>query len=83
MTDGQYGYIVATINTGEARIPGHGPFLSEVCRILHSNYGTRRDNPHIRHSYASTTAIYTSVSNDFKTKTLQAALARVYPPREQ
>ena len=32
----------------------------------------------VGHSYASTTAIYTSVSNDFKTKTLQAALGRVY-----
>ena len=32
----------------------------------------------VGHSYASTTAIYTSVSDDFKTKTLQAALRRVY-----
>ena len=35
------------------------------------------------HAYASTTAIYASVSNDFKTKTLQAALKRVYAPTEQ
>ena len=34
----------------------------------------------VGHAFASTTAIYTSVSNDFKTKTLQAALKRVYAP---
>jgi len=34
----------------------------------------------VGHAYASTTAIYTSVSNDFKNKTLQAALKRVYAP---
>jgi len=32
----------------------------------------------VGHSCASTTAIYTSVSNDFKTKTLHAALRRLY-----
>lgn len=37
----------------------------------------------VGHAYASTTAIYASVSNDFKTKTLQAALQRVYAPTEQ
>ncbi|HYO19550.1 MAG TPA: hypothetical protein VES02_12885 [Dermatophilaceae bacterium] len=40
----------------------------------------------VGHAYASTTAIYASVSNDFKTKTLQAALKRVYtsdPSKEQ
>ncbi len=34
----------------------------------------------VGHSWASTTAIYASVSNDFKIKTLQAALKRVYAP---
>ena len=34
----------------------------------------------VGHAFASTTAIYTSVSNDFKNKTLQAALKRVYAP---
>ncbi|WP_235835739.1 hypothetical protein [Arthrobacter terricola] len=34
----------------------------------------------VGHSYASTTAIYTSVSNDFKNKALQSALKRVYTP---
>ena len=32
----------------------------------------------VGHAYASTTAIYTSVSDDFKHKALQTALARVY-----
>jgi integrase len=37
----------------------------------------------VGHAYASTTAIYASVSNDFKTRTLQAAQKRVYAPTEQ
>jgi len=36
------------------------------------------DHPHNGHAYASTTAIYANVSDDFKTKTLQHALRRVY-----
>ncbi|MHB1534820.1 MAG: hypothetical protein ACYC1D_09460 [Acidimicrobiales bacterium] len=41
------------------------------------------DHPCIKHAYASTTAIYASVSNDFKNKTLQNALRRVYPGRDK
>ena len=37
----------------------------------------------VGHAFASTTAIYTSVSNDFKNKTLQAALKRVYAPNDR
>jgi hypothetical protein len=37
----------------------------------------------VGHAYASTTAIYASVSDDFKHQTLRAALARVYGPRNE
>ena len=42
--------------------------------------GLKMIQEQVGHAYASTTAIYTSVSNDFKNKTLQAALKRVYAP---
>ncbi|MFD4323636.1 tyrosine-type recombinase/integrase [Nocardioides sp. NPDC058538] len=52
---------------------------SYVTYLVEFGYPERFVTEQVGHSYASTTAIYTSVSNDFKTKTLQSALARVYP----
>ncbi|MGH4001515.1 MAG: tyrosine-type recombinase/integrase, partial [Pseudonocardiaceae bacterium] len=51
---------------------------SYVTHLVEFGYPERFVTEQVGHSYASTTAIYTSVSNDFKTKTLQTALARVY-----
>jgi site-specific recombinase XerD len=55
---------------------------SYVTHLVEFGYPERFVTEQVGHSYASTTAIYTSVSNDFKTKTLQAALARVYGAKE-
>ena len=55
---------------------------SYVTHLIEFGYPERFVTEQVGHSYASTTAIYTSVSNDFKTKTLQAALARVYPDHD-
>ena len=49
-----------------------------MTHLIEFGYPERFVTEQVGHSYASTTAIYTSVSNDFKTKTLQAALERVY-----
>ncbi|MDO5737611.1 MAG: tyrosine-type recombinase/integrase, partial [Propionibacteriaceae bacterium] len=51
---------------------------SYVTHLVEFGYPERFVTEQVGHSYASTTAIYTSVSNDFKTKTLEAALQRVY-----
>ncbi len=51
---------------------------SYVTHLIEFGYPERFVTEQVGHSYASTTAVYTSVSNDFKTKTLRAALARVY-----
>ena len=51
---------------------------SYVTHLVEFGYPERFVTEQVGHSYASTTAIYTSVSDDFKTKTLQAALSRVY-----
>ncbi|WP_223881383.1 tyrosine-type recombinase/integrase [Nesterenkonia ebinurensis] len=56
---------------------------SYVTHLIEFGYPERFVTEQVGHSHASTTAIYTSVSNDFKTKTLKAALARVYEPREE
>jgi len=53
---------------------------SYVTHLIEFGYPERFVQEQVGHSHASTTAIYTSVSNDFKNKTLQAALARVYAP---
>ena len=51
--------------------------------LIEFGYPERFVQEQVGHAYASTTAIYASVSNDFKTKTLQGALKRVYAPTEQ
>ena len=56
---------------------------SYVTHLIEHGYPERFVTEQVGHTYASTTAIYTSVSNDFKNKTLQAALARVYGPAEK
>ncbi len=56
---------------------------SYVTHLIEFGYPERFVTEQVGHSYASTTAIYTSVSNDFKTKTLKAALARVYMTEEE
>lgn len=56
---------------------------SYVTHLIEFGYPERFVTEQVGHSYASTTAIYTSVSNDFKTKTLKAALARVYDTKEE
>lgn len=56
---------------------------SYVTHLIEFGYPERFVTEQVGHSYASTTAIYTSVSNDFKTKTLQAALRRVYPTHDE
>jgi integrase/recombinase XerC len=56
---------------------------SYVTHLIEHGYPERFVTEQVGHTYASTTAIYTSVSNDFKNKTLQAALARVYRGDEE
>jgi site-specific recombinase XerD len=55
---------------------------SYVTHLIEFGYPERFVTEQVGHSYASTTAIYTSVSDDFKTKTLHAALQRVYGTAE-
>ena len=56
---------------------------SYVTHLIEYGYPERFVQEQVGHAYASTTAIYASVSNDFKQKTLQAALSRVYPTNEK
>lgn len=51
---------------------------SYVTHLIEHGYPERFVTEQVGHAFASTTAIYTSVSNDFKNKALQQALARVY-----
>lgn len=54
---------------------------SYVTHLVEFGYPERFVTEQVGHRAGSTTAIYTSVSNDFKNKTLKAALARVYGER--
>ena len=56
---------------------------SYVTHLVEFGYPERFVQEQVGHAYASTTAIYASVSNDFKDKTLKAALERVYAPTDQ
>jgi len=68
----------------EAGLPGeltpHCLRHSYVTHLVEFGYPERFVQEQVGHSYASTTAIYTSVSNDFKNRTLAHALSRVYTP---
>lgn len=56
---------------------------SYVTHLIEFGYPEKFVTDQVGHRWGSTTAIYTSVSNDFKNKTLRAALARVYTPRDR
>ena len=56
---------------------------SYVTHLIEFGYPERFVQEQVGHAYAATTAIYTSVSNDFKHKTLTTALQRVYAPGDQ
>ncbi len=53
---------------------------SYVTHLIEFGYPERFVQEQVGHAFASTTAIYAGVSDDFKAKTLQAALARVHDP---
>jgi integrase/recombinase XerC len=53
---------------------------SYVTHLVEFGYPERFVQEQVGHSYASTTAIYTSVSSDFKNRVLAGALSRVYSP---
>ena len=72
-------FAVARVQAGlPAELTLHCLRHSYVTHLIEFGYPERFVTEQVGHSYASTTAIYTSVSDDFKTKTLQAALRRVY-----
>ena len=54
---------------------------SYVTHLVEFGYPERFVTEQVGHRSGSTTAIYTSVSNDFKNKTLKAALSRGYGER--
>lgn len=56
---------------------------SYVTHLIEFGYPERFVQEQVGHLYASTTAIYASVSNDFKKQTLRTALNRVYSPPAQ
>lgn len=56
---------------------------SYVTHLIEFGYPEHFVTEQVGHRWGSTTAIYTSVSNDFKNKALQAALARVYRTEEE
>lgn len=51
---------------------------SYVTHLIELGYPERFVQEQVGHCYASTTAIYTSVSDDFKNQVLATALARIY-----
>jgi integrase len=65
--------------SGRRREPAHG--LVPVNVRTHRASRTPSIQEQVGHAYASTTAIYTAVSNDFKNRMVAQALRRVYDPR--
>jgi len=53
-----------------------------VTHLVEFGYPERFFTEQVGHAYASTTAIYTSVSSDFENKALQQALSRLYHPNQ-
>jgi integrase/recombinase XerC len=79
--DKRFGWLRAEAGL-DAALTLHCLRHSYVTHLIEFGYPERFVQEQVGHAYASTTAIYTSVSNDFKAKTLRAALARVYAPAD-
>jgi integrase len=72
-------FAVARVEVGlDEHLTLHCLRHSYVTHLIEHGYPERFVTEQVGHTFASTTAIYTSVSNDFKNKTLQSALTRVY-----
>ena len=56
---------------------------SYVTHLIEFGYPERFVQDQVGHAFASTTAIYTSVSDDYKNQALRAALKRVYAPEKE
>jgi site-specific recombinase XerD len=54
-----------------------------VTHLIEFGYPERFVQDQVGHAFASTTAIYTSVSDDYKNQALRAALKRVYAPEKE
>ncbi|MER7453064.1 tyrosine-type recombinase/integrase [Nocardia beijingensis] len=54
---------------------------SYVTHLIEFGYPERFVQEQVGHHFAATTAVYASVSNDFKKQTLRTALQRVYAPK--
>lgn len=80
--DGRFAAVRAELGLDPA-LSMHCLRHSYVTHLIEYGYPERFVQEQVGHAYASTTAIYASVSNDFKQKTLQAALSRVYAPNEK
>jgi site-specific recombinase XerD len=61
-----------------AELHAHCLRHSYLTHLVEFGYPERFVTEQVGHSYAATTAIYTHVSDDFKNRTLSAALQRVY-----
>jgi integrase/recombinase XerD len=55
---------------------------SYVTHLIEAGYDPTFVQTQVGHSYASTTGLYTSVSADFKQKTVQRMIARRISPKE-
>lgn len=80
--DKRFRWIVATAGL-DTELTLHCLRHSYVTHLIEFGYPERFVQEQVGHAYASTTSIYTSVSNDFKNRTLKQALARVYPERSK
>jgi integrase/recombinase XerD len=74
--------------SGARRVAGdpdlHALRHSYVTHLIEAGYDPMFVQQQVGHSYSSTTALYTSVSSDFKQKTIQRMIARrIARPQEE
>jgi len=80
--DERFAQLRDELGLDKALVP-HALRHSYVTHLIEYGYPERFVQEQVGHHYASTTAIYTSVSNDFKNQVLAKALDRVYSPVEE
>lgn len=61
-----------------AELTPHALRHTYVTNLIEWGYSEKFVQDQVGHAYASTTAIYTSVGDDFKNRSLARALARIY-----
>jgi len=78
--DEQFAVVRAELSLSGAEVNFHSLRRSYVTHLIEDGFDARFVQEQVGHEHASTTSLYTSVSSDFRTRSLRQALDRAVGP---